>query len=53
MKKMILIFRECRTLVGKHKLYFLSPLLLLLCVLAVLFFHFGPSVVVAFIYAGV
>ena len=53
MKKIIHIVSECRYLVRQHKLYFLTPLLLLLCVLAVLFFHFGPSVVVAFIYAGV
>jgi len=52
MKKMIFILKECRELVRRHRLYFLAPLLIALAVLSFLVFTIGPSMIVAFIYAG-
>lgn len=47
------MMKETLFLVREHKLYFLSPLLLLMCVLAILFFKMGPAIIMTFIYAGV
>jgi hypothetical protein len=52
MRKIQAMIKDAYYLVRQHKLYFLSPVLILLCALAILCFHFGPSIVVAFIYAG-
>ncbi len=52
MRKMLYILKECRELVRRHKLYFLMPLLFALAALSFLVFHIGPSLIVAFIYAG-
>lgn len=53
MKKLKALLNETFYLIREHKLYFLSPILILLALLAVLFFHFGPGVILTFIYAGV
>lgn len=53
MKKISYLIKETLFLVREHRLYFLAPILLLLAVLAILFFHLGPGIVIAFIYAGV
>lgn len=47
------IFQGMFVLVRKHKYYFFAPLLILLAMIALLVYHVGPSVVIAFIYAGV
>ena len=51
-KKIAHILKETFYLVREHKLYFLAPLFLMLAVLAILFFHMSPGVLVTFIYAG-
>ncbi len=53
MKKIIYFLKEMFYLIRKHKLYFLSPILLILAFLAFLVFYIGPSVIISFIYAGV
>jgi len=53
MKKIAHIFKEMFYLIRKYKLYFLSPLLLILVLLASLVFYLGPSVIISFIYAGI
>ncbi len=52
MNKIAYLIKEMFYLIKKHKLYFLSPLLLMLVVLAFLVFYIGPSVIISFIYAG-
>jgi ABC-type transport system involved in cytochrome c biogenesis permease component len=53
MKKMMLMIRESLSLVRKHKIYFLLPLLLFLAVLTLLAFQVGPGIAISFIYAGI
>lgn len=53
MKKALFMFREFKVLIVQHKLYFMAPLLLLLCLIGVLFFKLGPGIIITFIYAGV
>lgn len=53
MKKIIYILKEMFQLIRKHKLYFLAPLALTIVLITILFIKFGPSVILAFIYAGV
>lgn len=53
MKKIWRILKEMLYLIRKHKLYFLSPLLIILVLLAFLAFYIGPSVIISFIYAGI
>ena len=53
MKKIIYLLKEMFYLIRKHKLYFLSPILLILVFLAFLVFYIGPSVIISFIYAVV
>jgi len=52
MKKIRYISREMFYLIKKHKLYFISPILIIFIVLAVLAFYIGPSIVISFFYAG-
>jgi hypothetical protein len=52
MKKVLLLLKETAYLIREHRLYFLAPLMMLLCVVAICFFYFGPSLMVSFIYAG-
>ncbi len=40
-------------LLVRHKWYFLAPLVIVLALLLVLLFVVGPSVAVAFLYAGI
>jgi hypothetical protein len=53
MRKVLYMLGQTWQLIREHKLYFLMPLLLCLCALAVLVFHLGPAIVISFIYAGV
>lgn len=53
MKKLKALLKETLYLIREHKLYFISPILVLLALLAILVFHFGAGVVLTFIYAGV
>ena len=53
MKKIKMALRETFHLIRAHKLYFLAPLMILFCVISVLFFKFGPGILITFIYAGV
>ncbi len=52
MKKVIYVMKEMKNLIAEHKLYFLAPLFVLLACVGILFFKLGPSVIMAFIYAG-
>ena len=53
MKKIKYLVKEMIYLIREHRLYFLSPILIFLCLIAILFFHFGPGIMISFIYAGV
>jgi hypothetical protein len=53
MKKIIYILKETGLLIREHKVYFLAPLLIMLALLALLVYQFGPAIIVSFIYAGV
>jgi len=52
-RKMRAMYGETFLLIRKHKYYFLAPLFLLLILIALIVYHIGPSVIIAFIYAGV
>ncbi|MDD2715282.1 MAG: hypothetical protein PHW04_05245 [Candidatus Wallbacteria bacterium] len=52
MGKFFYIFRETIYMIKKHKLYFISPILILFALLAVLIYTIGPTAVLSFIYAG-
>ena len=53
MKKILYILKEMFYMIRKYKIYFLAPLLLILILLALIVFYIGPSVIIAFIYAGI
>lgn len=53
MGKIIYIFREMFFLIKKHKLYFITPILIMLVLLALLVYYIGPAAVISFIYAGI
>lgn len=53
MKKILFILREMGHLIRKNKLYFLSPVLIVLALLAFLVYYIGPAAIVSFIYAGI
>jgi len=53
MKKVMYILKEMFYLIRKHKLYFLTPIFIILALLAFFVYHVGPAAVVSFIYAGV
>jgi len=50
--KLWLLIRETLTLLRKHKMYIIVPILLMLLVLALLAFYVGPGVAVTFVYSG-
>lgn len=52
-RKINFMLRELKYLVREHRLWFLAPTLLLLCLFSILFFKLGPGIIVTFIYAGV
>ncbi len=52
-QKVAFIVREMVFMIRKHKLFLLSPILLMLAFLAFLVYYIGPSVIISFIYAGV
>ncbi|MDP7113893.1 MAG: DUF5989 family protein [Myxococcota bacterium] len=47
------ILPEFLRLLARHKLYFLTPIVLVLVLLLILLFVMGPSAAVAFLYAGI
>jgi hypothetical protein len=53
MRKLKHILKETLYLIREHKLYFISPLLIFLCILAITFFQLGQSILLAFIYSGI
>ncbi len=53
MRKLLLILRETLRLLGRNKLYFLAPILIMLAVLAFLVYSLGPVAVITFLYAGI
>ncbi len=53
MRKIRYILRETWYLIRQHKLYFFAPMLIILGILAILVFYVGPSVIIAFMYAGI
>lgn len=52
-RKMTAISGQMYLLIRKHKFYFLAPVFILLVFIALLVYHVGPRVIIAFIYAGV
>jgi len=52
-KKIFYILKEMFYMIRQHKLYFLSPILIILALLGFLAYYLGPKVMMAFIYAGV
>ncbi len=52
MRRIWYMFKEMIHLIRAHKLYFISPLLLTLVLLALLALYLGPTAVLTFIYAG-
>ena len=47
------IFGEMFYLIRAHKLYFITPILIMLALLAFFAFYFGPTAIITFIYAGI
>jgi hypothetical protein len=47
------ILKELFFVVRRHKLYFLTPIFVILALLAFLVYYIGPTIIVSFIYAGV
>ena len=52
MKRIFYIFKEMVAMIGRHKMYFLAPILLMLAFLAFLVYYFGPVIATTFVYAG-
>ncbi len=52
MKRIFYIFKEMFALIGRHKMYFLAPILLMLALLSFLVYYFGPAILTTFVYAG-
>lgn len=46
------ILRSLFVLLKEHKLYFLAPTFLMLLLIAILYIHLGPAMLISFIYAG-
>ena len=46
------ILRSLFVLIREHKLYFLAPTFLMLLLIAGLYLHLGPAMLISFIYAG-
>jgi len=53
MKKVIYILKEMLHMIRRHKLAFLTPIFIMLALLAFLVYYIGPAVIISFIYAGV
>ncbi|MGM0608483.1 MAG: DUF5989 family protein [Candidatus Muiribacteriota bacterium] len=53
MKKLFYILYQMLSLIKKHKVYFLAPILIMFALLALLVFILGPNALMALIYAGV
>ena len=52
-KKLTYILMEMLSLISKHKLYFISPVLIVLAILALLVYYIGPTAIITFLYAGI
>ncbi len=46
------ILRSLFVLIREHKLYFLAPTFVMLLLIAALYLHLGPAMLISFIYAG-
>lgn len=53
MRKSFWILRELLRLVGRHKAWFLLPILVGLVAVGFMVVSLGPAAVVAFLYAGI
>ncbi|MBT4277570.1 hypothetical protein HOD96_02365 [Candidatus Falkowbacteria bacterium] len=53
MQKVIYILKELFGLIKAHKLYILTPILVMLALISFLVYYIGPTVIISFIYAGV
>lgn len=53
MKRIWLILKEMGFLIKTYRLYFIAPILIMLALLAFFAFYFGPTAIIAFIYAGI
>ena len=53
LQKLFYILKESFYLIKRHKLLFLTPLIIMLALLAFLVYYIGPTVIVSFIYAGI
>ncbi|MBU1726596.1 MAG: hypothetical protein KJ880_03095 [Candidatus Omnitrophica bacterium] len=53
LRKIGLISKEALYLIRKHKLYFLTPIFIMLAILAFFVYYVGPAIIVSFIYAGI
>jgi len=53
MAKILYILKEIFYMVQRHKIYFLVPIFISLALLTLLVIYIGPSVIIAFIYAGI
>ncbi len=53
MDRIKLILKETFWLIRNHKLYFLTPILVVLALIALLIHTVGPAVMMAFLYAGI
>jgi hypothetical protein len=51
-RRLLSILRSLAVLVREHKLYFLAPTFVMLLLIAALYVHLGPALLVSFIYAG-
>jgi hypothetical protein len=53
MKKILYILKEMFYMIKKEKLYFITPILVILALLAFLVYYIGPAAIISFIYAGI
>lgn len=53
MRRILYILRHMAHLIRAHKLYFITPICIVLAILAFLVYYIGPAVIISFIYAGV
>jgi hypothetical protein len=53
MKNLRYLFRELFALVKAHKLYVITPLVIVLALISLLIYQYGPAVIISFIYAGI
>ena len=53
MRRVIYILRNMFQLIGARRLFFLTPIFVVLALIAFLVYYVGPAIIVSFLYAGV